>query len=139
MTKILYILRGLPGCGKSTTAERLAPPSQIFEADKYWYLEDGTYKFDITKLGEAHRWCQSEVESTMHFNEEFPACSKDVIVVSNTNTTEKEMKPYLELAERYDYMVVSLIVENRHGNKSIHGVPEVTLEKMEKRFTVKLR
>jgi hypothetical protein len=60
------------------------------------------------------------------------------IVVSNTATTERELEPYLKLAKSYGYIVVSLIVENRHGNKSVHGVPDETLEKMRKRFSVKL-
>jgi hypothetical protein len=33
---------------------------------------------------------------------------------------------------------VSLIVENRHGNKSVHGVPEVVMEKMRDRFSFNL-
>jgi hypothetical protein len=45
----------------------------------------------------------------------------------------------LDLAKAYDYNVVSLIVENRHGNKSVHGVAEETMDKMEKRFEIKLR
>ena len=60
------------------------------------------------------------------------------IVVSNTFTTEKELQPYLELAMKYDYKVVSLIVENRHGSQSIHNVPEETLVKMKNRFSIKL-
>jgi predicted kinase len=59
--------------------------------------------------------------------------------VTNTFTTEKEMKPYLELAEKYDYRVVSMIIENRHGNDSLHGVPEFVMEKMLNRFSFKLR
>ena len=43
------------------------------------------------------------------------------------------------MTEKYGYMVISLVVENRHGGKNIHGVPEVTLEKMEGRFSIKLR
>jgi len=61
------------------------------------------------------------------------------IVVANTLTTQKELKPYLELAKKYDYGIVSLIVENRHGNENIHKVPDLTLDKMEKRFSIKLR
>jgi hypothetical protein len=60
-------------------------------------------------------------------------------VVSNTLTTEKELKPYYELAEKYNYTVFSLIVENRHGGTNVHNVPEETLDKMEKRFSIKLR
>jgi hypothetical protein len=44
----------------------------------------------------------------------------------------------LKLAQKYDYKVVSLIVENRHGNKSVHDVPDETIEKMKKRFEVSL-
>jgi hypothetical protein len=63
------------------------------------------------------------------------------VVVSNTLTSEKELKPYIELAEKYGYQIVSLIVENRHGNKSIHDVPDETLERMEVRLkgSIKLR
>lgn len=49
------------------------------------------------------------------------------------------MKPYLDMAEIYGYRVVSLVVENRHGNSSVHGVPEETMKKMEDRFSIKLR
>jgi hypothetical protein len=61
------------------------------------------------------------------------------VIVSNTSTTEKEMKPYLDMAGIYGYDVVSLVVENRHGNPSIHGVPEETMKNMENRFSIKLR
>ena len=60
------------------------------------------------------------------------------IVVSNTSTTEKEMQPYLDLAREFGYTVVSLIVENRHGNSNVHNVPQETLKKMQDRFEVKL-
>jgi len=49
------------------------------------------------------------------------------------------MKPYYELAEKYGFVVFSLIVENRHGGINKHGVPEEALERMENRFQLKLR
>lgn len=60
------------------------------------------------------------------------------IAVSNTFTQEWEMEDYFKLAEQYGYKVVSLIVENRHGSKSVHDVPEETICKMKERFNVKL-
>jgi hypothetical protein len=65
----------------------------------------------------------------------------DNVVVSNTLTSESELTPYIELAETYGYMIVSVVVENRHGNKSIHDVPTETLDKMEHRLkgSIKLR
>lgn len=127
--KELYIVRGISGSGKSTLAKSLG--GKHFEADMY-FVRDGEYKFDAAKLKDAHEWCRSIVGGLM-INEE------PKLVVSNTFTQEWEMKPYYELAEKYDYIVYSLIVENRHGGVNKHGVPEETLAKMENRFQVKLR
>ena len=136
MSKTLIILRGLPGTGKSSFAEFMWSSSVVCEADQYFYDEQGNYNFDISKLGEAHRWCQSQVEEAMKPQDYNKYGSE--IVVSNTSTTEKELQPYLDLAEEFGYTVVSLIVENRHGSRSVHNVPDETLEKMRSRFSVKL-
>ena len=60
------------------------------------------------------------------------------IVVANTSTTVKELKPYYDLAEKYDYAVFSVIIENRHDGVNEHNVPEETLVNMRKRFDIKL-
>jgi energy-coupling factor transporter ATP-binding protein EcfA2 len=126
--KELILLRGLPGSGKSTLAKSLG--GKHFEADMY-FVRDGEYQFDGTKLKEAHEWCRSSVGGLM-INEE------PKLVVSNTFTQEWEMKPYFDLARNYGYRVHSLIVENRHGGVNEHGVPEDKLEQMKNRFEVKL-
>ena len=133
MKKILYLLRGVPGSGKSTVAQNIG--GTHFETDKY-FMVDGEYKFDPTKLKQYHQMCQDEVNLAMiqnhtaHFN--------DVIVVSNTFTQEWEMKPYFDLAKTYGYQVFSLIVENRHGGTNTHNVPQDKLDMMRDRFEVKL-
>lgn len=137
--KTLIILRGLPGSGKSTFANFIWEPNIIFEADKYFINKNGEYKFDASKLGLAHAWCQTAVKQAMIENHTSNGQLYPEIVVSNTSTTEKELKPYLDLAKEFDYNVVSLIIENRHGNSSIHSVPDETLDKMEKRFEIKLK
>jgi hypothetical protein len=58
--------------------------------------------------------------------------------VSNTFTQEWEMQPYYDLAKEYGYMVFSIIVENRHGGKNVHNVPEDKINQMRDRFQVKL-
>ena len=134
--KILYIVRGLPGSGKSTFANTLFNEYSICEADKF-FMKNGKYEFDINKLKEAHEWCRNEVEMRMkdnQINEQF----YPEIVVSNTFTQEWEIKPYIDLANKYGYQIVSLVLENRHGSKSIHNVPDETIEKMKKRFEIKL-
>ena len=133
MTKTLYLLRGLPGSGKSTLAKNLG--GSHFETDQY-FMKDGQYNFDVTKLKDAHQWCQSSVELAMiqgHISED-----NSVIVVSNTFTQEWEMKPYSDMAETYGYIVFSLIVENRHGGVNQHNVPEDKLQAMKDRFEIKL-
>jgi predicted kinase len=140
MNKNLYIVRGLPGSGKSTLALSLVDGHDflICEADKYFIdKETGEYKFDATKLRFAHDFCRNTVEQYMkdnQVNDHF--YSK--IAVSNTFTQEWEMKPYFELAEKYGYRVFSIVVENRHGGKDIHNVPQDALDAMEKRFQLKL-
>lgn len=128
MDKILYIVRGLPGSGKSTFAKSIAPVH--FEADMF-FMNDGEYKFDFSKIKEAHQWCQESTQDAM-------VSGSPKVAVSNTFTQEWEMKPYYEMAEKYGYMVFSVIVENRHGGKNVHGVPEATLDNMRKRFEFSL-
>ena len=60
------------------------------------------------------------------------------IVVSNTSTMENELKPYYNLAKQYNYMVISLILENRHNGVNTHGVPDDKLKQMKERFEIKL-
>jgi hypothetical protein len=63
----------------------------------------------------------------------------ETIVISNTFTQEWEMKPYMDMAKNWDYMVFSIIVENRHGGVNQHGVPEEKLQQMADRFETKLK
>ena len=126
--KELFLLRGLPGSGKTTLADSLG--GSHMEADKY-FTYDGKYEFDVTKLKDAHDWCQNAVRVFMENK------SKRV-VVSNTFTQEWEMTPYFELAEKHGYKVYSLICENRHGGVNEHGVPEDKLKIMKNRFEISL-
>lgn len=135
MGGVLIILRGLPGSGKTSFAKYMFS-NNVFEADQYFVDSDGNYNFDATKLHAAHTDCQKRVEDLMKISETTQYGSE--IVVSNTSTTENELKPYYDLAEKYDYKVVSLIVENRHGSKNVHNVPDEKLEQMKNRFSVKL-
>ena len=136
--RILYIVRGLPGSGKSSFANTIWNNYAICEADKFFYDKEGNYNFDGTKLRQAHEWCRNEVETLMKDNQNNPQCIYPEIVVSNTSTQEWEMEGYFNLANKYDYKVFSIIIENRHGNTNIHGVPNEVLDTMRSRFSVKL-
>ena len=137
MNKVLVLVRGIPGSGKSTFANLVWNNYAICEADKFFYDKEGNYNFDASKLKQAHEWCQNEVETKMKDNQNNPQFYPE-IVVSNTFTQEWEMEHYIELAKKYGYMVFTVIVENRHGGKNVHGVPDDTLEKMKGRFEISL-
>ena len=126
--KELFLLRGVPGAGKSTLAKSLG--GMHIESDKY-FMDGDEYKFDPSKLKDAHTWCQNAVRV-------WAKNSVEKIVVSNTFTQEWEMDYYFELAKEHGYRVYSLIVENRHGNKDVHNVPEEKLLQMKNRFEIKL-
>jgi len=57
MTKILSLIRGLSGCGKTTFSRELVDSNSgdatMYAADDYFVGKDGVYRFDPSKLGEA--------------------------------------------------------------------------------------
>ena len=137
MSGILFLVRGLPGSGKTSFATHIWNEYAVCEADKFFYDKEGNYNFDPSKLKEAHAWCKNEVEIRMIDHQNNPQYYPE-IVVSNTFTQEWEMEDYFKFAEKYGYKVVSLIVENIRNGKNIHGVPDEKIEIMKKRFVVRL-
>lgn len=129
--KELFLLRGIPGAGKTTLATSIG--GKHLESDMYFVNPStGFYNFNPTKLKDAHSWCQNSVAEAMHNKE-----SK--IVVSNTFTQKWEMEAYYEMAKEHGYTVFSLVVENRHSGVDTHDVPEDVLQNMQDRFEIKLR
>lgn len=103
--KILILMRGVSGSGKSYKAEQLAKDlgGTIISSDKYPNLygdkdENGIPSFDYKKQSLAHEWAQKSVKEAME---------KGVtpIIVDNTNIQAWEMRPYVEFAEKYGYAV----------------------------------
>jgi len=137
MEKNLYIVRGLPGSGKSTFAKSIAKSYQIFEADQY-FMKGGKYKFDPTKLKDAHNSCKQRVANRMKESLINSIFFRN-IVVSNTFTQDWEMKFYRSVGKKYGYKVHTIIVENRHNSTNVHGVPEDKVEIMKDRFEIKLK
>ena len=121
----LILIRGLPGSGKSTLAKALcySPEWIHLEADMFW-MEDGEYKFDASRLREAHEWCQTKTKEYL---------SLDIsVIVSNTFTTVKELRPYFDIAREFNIVPNVFIAQNTFGN--VHNVPAETLAKMQARF-----
>lgn len=128
---MLIIIRGLPGSGTSTLAEHLTyslnstngKQAVVFEADQFFQTLEG-YKFDGTKLREAHIDCQSRTRAWLKKGK--------IAIVSNTFTQRWEYEPYLDMAKQYNVPVQVIEV---HGDfQNIHGVPPDKSESMRKRW-----
>lgn len=126
MKKTVIILRGCSGSGKSTLADFLheKDPNKtaVCCADDY-FMKDGKYQFDITKLGSAHKYCQALFECVC----EDPKI--EIIIIANTNCNDRDFKYYFDRAAGLGFQIFSLVIENRHGNSDIHNVPKETLER----------
>ena len=123
----LYAIRGLPGSGKTSFAKSLN--LNFYEADQYFEKFNNS-KFDHKLLKKAHQHCYDLVKKEL--------LNGNSAIVSNTMTSKEELKEYENLAKKLNVKFVSLILENRHEGISIHNVPEETIEKMKKRFDIKL-
>lgn len=127
----ITLVRGVSGSGKSSLVSCVFDDRLThLEADMY-FMQDGEYNFDASKLKAAHEWCQQQTEEAMK--------NKENIVVSNTFTTEWEMKPYLDLAEKYGYTVFTIVVEKRHNNTDVHNVPDETKKKQAERLSKSIK
>jgi len=119
----LVLIRGIPGSGKSTLAQSMSEQYGYIhlEADMQFEL-DGEYVFERSRIAEVHKWCLDQTKTYLDKGLD--------VVVSNTFTQAWEMKPYIELI---DHDAIS-IIECTGKFKSIHGIPDETLEHMKIRF-----
>lgn len=127
-------MMGLPGSGKSTWIKANRPYAQVCSAD-HFFMEDGEYRFDPTKLGEAQGMCLRA------FTELVQDGSYD-IVVDNTNTSLVELAPYVALAGAYDHKVEIVYLETTPelaAARNTHGVILSTCEKMNRNIANTLR
>ncbi|XP_021397617.2 NEDD4-binding protein 2-like 2 isoform X2 [Lonchura striata] len=98
--KLLVILRGLPGSGKSTLSRVLLGQSCdgiVLSTDDYFHQQYG-YTYNAAQLGDAHEWNQKRAKQAMEQG-------KSPVIIDNTNTQAWEMKPYVEVALEKGYRV----------------------------------
>ncbi len=124
--KTIIITRGVSGSGKSFFAETLLSLSPekvaICCADDF-FVVDGEYKFDASKLGEAHLLCQKTFVWAVNNSE------VELIVVANTNTKKSDWSFYEDYGKQNNIPVIFAVIENRHGGKDSHNVPASTLDR----------
>lgn len=125
----VVIMQGLPGSGKSTHAQKCG--GLVVSADDYFVeLGGGVYKFDPSRLSDAHGQCfrrfiEAVTSKTPH------------VVVDNTNTTPMEISPYYLAAQAFGYDAEIVRVECPvyvAAARNTHGVSEATVIAMDKRM-----
>ncbi len=139
--KIVAVVRGLPGSGKSNLAHQVGQVrgnGLVCSADAYFLNEvDGelTYQFDPTKMKEAHRHCAMMFEEALALN-------APTIIVDNTNIRPKEFSEYIADAQARGYKTVVVGIQCRNDSdakifceRCVHGVPLAGILKMKADYT----
>lgn len=124
MTK-LVLVRGVSGSGKSTFAQKRAENEDLvhFETDMF-FMVDGTYQYDASKIKEAHTWCQGQVRDNLSQGQS--------VVVSNTFTRMWEMEFYLNLVKELNVNLEVYVCVGEY--KNVHNVPEEVVQVMRDRW-----
>lgn len=152
MSKFAFIMRGVPGSGKSSTAEAIASAgsvdsyiddgvvlyvdlngdviSAIHSTDNY-FMQNGKYVFNRYELGKNHSINFKKFKQSIEM--EIP-----VVICDNTNTTRKEFMKYLEAARRSGYITSVITLPHPPigvaASRNSHGVSEEIIEKMLRRW-----
>ena len=122
---MLYIIRGLPGSGKSSLGENLAP-GRCFAADDY-FMVDGRYHFNPSRLKEAHEACLANVGRSLETG---------ATAVANTFSQVWEFAPYLTLSR--EVKIIDLfdrgLTDEQLSAVNLHGVPVEAIARMRARW-----
>ena len=138
---VMFLMRGLPGSGKSTLvnaiksvyAKNATGDFLVCSADNFFMI-DGSYTFDASRLSDAHQDCQDRMKDAV-------ISRLRTIVIDNTNVMYWEMKPYIQMANQEGYIVI--LVEPKTpwrlnveilAQKNSHGVAREVLQKRVKSY-----
>ena len=94
--KVLYLIRGLPGAGKSTLAKKLVDKKNHIEVDQYFVGEPRPT--DKRKILEAYAQCVKDCEGRLK-------AGAEEVAVSNIFSAFDQMAPYFRIATVYEYAV----------------------------------
>jgi tRNA uridine 5-carbamoylmethylation protein Kti12 len=125
--KLVYIMRGVPGSGKTTAARGIAGAhGAIHSTDDYFY-ENGVYRRAEEKLEEFHEknfeaFCES-------LRREVP-----IVICDNVNYRYKNFRLYQHEGMKHGYTVAIVTMPHPYpplaAERNIHGVPESHIRRL---------
>lgn len=137
--KILILMRGCPGSGKSFLARNIItffegdPKDHVFSTDDFFVKRNG-YFFDASSLQDAHQWNQRRVLERLREG-------RSPIIVDNTNTQMWEMLVYASNAINNGYIIEILEPDtpwfkkaDELAKKTEHQVPREKIKIMLDRY-----
>jgi predicted kinase len=130
----LFLLRGLPGAGKSALAAVLSEAGKypVCSVDDYFTdASTGVYHFKFDENHLAYQSCIDRTETSMRSK-----CTK--IFIANTFTMDWELAPYFKLAAKHNYQLFVMTVEKYHQGVNSHDVSDAQLQRMAEKYKVKL-
>lgn len=118
----LVVIRGLPGSGKSTAAQKLTAAGYTFlEADMYHINpKTGAYEFDIKNKTHAWEWVKETLANLLR--------SEQDVVLAGVFPTNKTLQSLKDSCAYLGCSFTVLTAEADHGN--IHDVPPEVLAGM---------
>jgi len=122
--KRLYLIRGLPGSGKTELAMRL---TDYHVAADHFLCNCTTRSPQL--YADALQWCLQRVEDLMKEQVEW---RESVVAVHNTFLRIEYMGPYMRLAHKHHYSVSVIECKSQFG--SVHNVSQSTLAAMAKEW-----
>lgn len=122
----VYIMRGIPGSGKSTWAKAsMKSGDKKVSADDYFMWDDGIYRFDPSRIGHAHSYCLATFTQIITG---YVEDSYDVYV-DNTNISAWEIAPYYQLATAFGWRATIINIKCDQYDafmRQTHSVPKST-------------
>ena len=125
----VLIFRGLPGSGKTTAAE--AACKVVYSTDDFWTGMDGVYRFDSSRLQEAHAWNFRRFLHALRTGAERP------IGVANSACEAWEVAPYVMGALAYGakpQVVTCLCTPQEARARQTKEIPPAVFDGMRRRF-----